>query len=673
VFGYFSFSCIYVESYQNEEFLPADPVRTREHRGTFDCTIGHKPKQYQYGLITMASWTIRATMKSIPPNVHVVEDYPQQRRLKDQVETRNVSVSPSIIRPKPLRLSAADQIKPVAVKVVRPIPQRASEQFYNDAYREGITNLETSEATVMAHEWHRKWTQQEETHHDYVDQDFYEHDSRLPSYYAAHQDRAGANNPFMKQSYTHGSSNNDGLKRFRADQQDTLSDGEGEDNLEALYFNPEDRLSSRGISNSVESSSIMFDLRQVKRRNLGGFDHSEEPPEQTQPLPSHPAVRPVVVRPLVIRSSRTDLIPAHEYKHGCVPEDITAFRNEESVSPISCFSELHSDQHDPMTIVNRQEECVHFVEDEEESDYPEASKPMPTLLENITSARDSVLHALAVTRGDVDSDKFKKTLDPLLKYFSSSEEKPRSPITTDLSVDGMWLQLSKPTYFGCLGENDRGDPLYTLGRMAFDMYSPTNLICSLQGNFNPVEILDEEQRKHMLEFVPKALREEVESGKTVLRTYHIITAFTIEPGHELAAYPNAPNKDVFRSIKGIMTTYGYSLPDPKTADRHSIWFTGGSMEPNSDPADVVRWKKLFTLHPPKHTFGEKAKLLAVKLLMGATVPDGMDENGRMEFVFTRPLGGHGMAYVDVVYLDDTLRIVRGHRGTIMVFSRLPPN
>lgn len=625
--------------------------------------MGHKTKQYQNAPIPVASWTFHATMESIPPNVHVVDDDPQER-LKDQVETGNVSVAPSIIRPKPLRLSATDQIKLVAVKVVRPIPQRAIEQFYNDAYREGLTNLETSEATVMAHEWHRKWTQQQETHHDHVDQDFYEHDSRLPSYYEVHQDRTGAHNPFMKQSYTHGSSDNDGLKRFRADQNDALSDGEGEDNLEVLYFNPEDRLSSCGMSDSLESSSIMFDLRQVKRRNLGGFDHSEEPPEQTQ-------LRPVVIRPLVVRSSRTDIIPEHEFNHGYVPEDITAFQNEESVSPISCFSEPNSDQYDPMTIVNRQEEFVHLVEDEEESDCLEVSNPMPALLENITSARDGVLHALAVTRGDVDSDKFKKTLDPLLKYSLSSELKPRSPITTDLSVDGMWLQLSKPTYFGCLGENGRGDPLYTLGRMSFDMYSPTNLVCSLQGNFNPVEILDDEQRALMLEAVPKALREEVESGKTVLRTYHIVTAFTIEHGHELASYPNAPNKDVVRSIKGIMTTYGYSLPDPKIANRHSIWFTGGSMEPNSDPADVVDWKKLFTLHPPKHTFGEKAKLLAVKLLMGATVPEGMDENGRMVFAFTRPLGGHGMAYVDVVYLDDTLRIVRGHRGTIMVFSRLP--
>ena len=69
-------------------------------------------------------------------------------------------------------------------------------------------------------------------------------------------------------------------------------------------------------------------------------------------------------------------------------------------------------------------------------------------------------------------------------------------------------------------------------------------------------------------------------------------------------------------------------------------------------------------------FGEKAKLLAVKLLMGATIPEEMAHDGSMNYTFTRPLGGHGMAYVDIIYLDDSMKIVRGHRGTTFVFSRV---
>ena len=56
--------------------------------------------------------------------------------------------------------------------------------------------------------------------------------------------------------------------------------------------------------------------------------------------------------------------------------------------------------------------------------------------------------------------------------------------------------------------------------------------------------------------------------------------------------------------------------------------------------------------------------------MGATIPTEMNPDGSLEYEFTRPLGGHGVAYVDVLYLDNSLRVVRGHRGTFFVFSRL---
>lgn len=120
-----------------------------------------------------------------------------------------------------------------------------------------------------------------------------------------------------------------------------------------------------------------------------------------------------------------------------------------------------------------------------------------------------------------------------------------------------------------------------------------------------------------------------------------------------------------------MTTYGYTLPDPSVENRQSVWITGGRIEPNDSSVDLEAWKKQFQLHPPKHGLGEQAKLLAVKLLMGASMAKNMAEDGSLEYKFTRPLGGHGLAYVDTLFVDESLRIVRGHRGTVFVFTRLP--
>jgi hypothetical protein len=581
---------------------------------------------------------------------------------------------------KPVPVSTAKLVKPVAVKVLRPIPKRITEQFYNEAFQEGLTLQETSKAAMLANEWHRRWTQQEEANHTMPENDFYEmNPSSSPTFPSQFEvidiDRQGAKNPSLGDcDSSYDEEEEERLKRRRQ-----LVERASE--VAQVAQLPPAPGASSWSSNTSSLSSYM--APQVKRRFTGAVatyedEHDDEGcyPTVVAPQP----VRPLAVRPTPIRVN--PLPPPSHHQDAAphftgIPHDITALR-EDTVSPMSCSpgasslsSSLNDFNNNMATVLPASYEAVHVVEDDDyaqvmEEDAAVESSPAHG---EIQQAKDNVLQSLASTKGDVDSEKFQATVDPLQKYFSKQELDTRPHVVGSDSIDGMWLTLSKPTFFGCLGENDNGDPMYTLGRMSFDMFSPTNLVCSLQGNFNPVEVVNAEDRMSMLDLVPKGLREEVESGETVLRTYHIVTAFTIEPS--LAAYPDAPNRDVTRPIKGIMTTYGYSLPDPNTPNRHSIWFTGGRIEPNNDSVDIRGWKKLFSIHPPKHSFGEKAKLLAVKLLMGATVPEEMAEDGSMEYVFTRPLGGHGMAYMDVIYIDDSMRIVRGHRGTTFVFSRVP--
>ncbi|KAL3924198.1 MAG: hypothetical protein SGILL_001189 [Bacillariaceae sp.] len=598
------------------------------------------------------------------------------------------------------------------MKVLRPIPKRVTEQFYHQAHETGLTLQETNQAAVMAHEWHRRWTQQEEVNHTMPhDQDFYKSNSNggesttamsadngaFPSHYAFDVDRQGAKNPSLGDSsrtsttehaHAHNGSSTgrdvsfeERVKRTRQlmDAATAVLDREV-DEIDEIAFDPQDQLSASGTSpNSLSSSLSSYMAPQVKRRFTGATLRSEMDVAQDDydecdyDMPALRPVLPMAVRPVAVRPGRPGLpLPATDDDEQDqpvfigIPQDIHALREQGSVSPMSCSPEnssLSSSLQPPqggMTVLPNEVQAAHLVEDDEPDPVGPPSE--------VAKARDDILCTLAATKGEVDTDTFKSAVDPLEKHFSKQDLDTRSTVVTTDTVDGMWLTLSKPSFFGCLGENDNGDPMYTLGRMSFDMFSPTNLVCSLQGNFNPVEVVNEEDRKAMLQYVPKSLRDEVESGATVLRTYHIVTAFTIEPS--LASFPDAPNKDVSRPIKGIMTTYGYSLPDPNKANRHSIWFTGGRIEPNNDVKDITAWKRLFALHPPQHSFGEKAKLLAVKLLMGATVPEEMAEDGSMEYSFSRPLGGHGMAYVDVIYLDDSMRIVRGHRGTTFVFSRV---
>lgn len=156
----------------------------------------------------------------------------------------------------------------------------------------------------------------------------------------------------------------------------------------------------------------------------------------------------------------------------------------------------------------------------------------------------------------------------------------------------------------------------------------------------------------------------------------IVVAFTIEPnqtrtGRKVLQNQKQDEYVIRRPIRGIMTNYGYLLPDPEVPNRLSIWFTGGTLEVNDEENDLDEWKRIFDDSTvPKRDMREFARLLAAKVLLGANASDVVEADGSMSYTLTRPIGGHGSAFCDVLYLDDSLRIVRGHHGSLYVFSKV---
>jgi hypothetical protein len=119
----------------------------------------------------------------------------------------------------------------------------------------------------------------------------------------------------------------------------------------------------------------------------------------------------------------------------------------------------------------------------------------------------------------------------------------------------------------------------------------------------------------------------------------------------------------------LLWTLGYILPNPEQPNRVSIWFTGGTIEVNEDHK---RWNKIFE-NPqlPKRTLKEQTRTLFAKVAMGAVLPQKMEEDGRMSYQLNRPIGGHETAFVDILYLDETLRIARASSGVVYAFARVP--
>ncbi|KAK1738377.1 putative plastid-lipid-associated protein [Skeletonema marinoi] len=258
---------------------------------------------------------------------------------------------------------------------------------------------------------------------------------------------------------------------------------------------------------------------------------------------------------------------------------------------------------------------------------------------------------------DTTSKSFSESLKCLerAKRYNGSED-----------IEGTWIMTSPPDYPSCLGTNVDGDKIYTLERMSFGMYQPGALICSIQQQFNTISSV--KNKAHMPQYVPSSLKKEVddESGKCSgrMKTYNIIASFTIEA------------QDGHKALRGIMTNYAYTLPDPSVPGRLSIWFTGGTIEPADEDEESVRaWKKVFGFRQSDKRDkcegpegAEEARQMAQHILLGA-VSKPMDEEGVIGFHLKRPIGGHSSAFCDIVYMDDDMRVMKGHSGSVYVFKR----
>lgn len=324
------------------------------------------------------------------------------------------------------------------------------------------------------------------------------------------------------------------------------------------------------------------------------------------------------------------------------------------------------------------------------------NRPVFSPLQN---AKRNLLNALNRTKGDSSTPAFQKALQELIEHYDPStfntrqKSKPgkrrwksRSERLREQSFEGIGISAGKPSFPGCIGRNDDGDPLYKLGTMSFDMFTPTQLVVSVQGTFCLIDVVDGKD-PDAVEHIPNNLLADVRYGSSPVRTYNLVTPFTIEPWTQEFGV-NSPNKGIREDqarIRGIMTTYGFILPYPTQSHRFSVWFTGGSIEmveekDDGNNAKNEKWFQIFDHHQtssisgtsdrksrPKRTVTESGKLLAAKLLMGASTNDKLDEEGRLSYTLTRPMSSH----IDLIYLDEKLQVLRGSSGTVYVHVRIP--
>lgn len=307
--------------------------------------------------------------------------------------------------------------------------------------------------------------------------------------------------------------------------------------------------------------------------------------------------------------------------------------------------------------------------------------------EVVTLLKEKIVEVLQKTGGNTSTTEFQRCLEQLQAVYAIQPNN-----TTATSSNGTWLTLSKPNYSECLGRNEHGEYLYSLGRMSFDMFRPTHLKCSIRAVMNNIRVMDPRSKPQSFPSrLAKQLKEHRHNLDNPIRHYDIVVAFTIQANQTRRGTKPTGDSNEFvipRPIRGLMTNHGYMVDDPDNPNRSSIWFSGGSIEVQDEIADAEIWKQIFdeSLAPRRDT-AATANMLAAQLLLGAHTSTSStsivasanpNEDCQVEetvpimsYFFKRPIGGHGEVYCDVLYVDETLRITQGHRGSIFVSTRVP--
>lgn len=130
------------------------------------------------------------------------------------------------------------------------------------------------------------------------------------------------------------------------------------------------------------------------------------------------------------------------------------------------------------------------------------------------TCRSELVDSLLAAHGDVTDARFLKALEVLSSIYASYDPEKPSPETCidNFLLNGAWVSLSRPAYSGCLGKNDRGDYMYTLGKMSFNMFKPADLKCSIQHTLNKVGFVCD--MNEALTAVPWSLRREFAMTET---------------------------------------------------------------------------------------------------------------------------------------------------------------
>ena len=242
-------------------------------------------------------------------------------------------------------------------------------------------------------------------------------------------------------------------------------------------------------------------------------------------------------------------------------------------------------------------------------------------------AKTALIEALKMSGGDTNNQEVVAAIENLASLNPES-----APTANQKLLEGNWLLISAPN-FPARQNDPQGRYIYTLGRLAFNMFAPVKLRVEIERVLQPV----------------------FSTGKGNELTHDLVVEFkTIDE--------NIP------PLTGIVKNL--AVCSPQSQDTLQVKFTGGELMPRAteEPSTMTAWLQVFgqESQPSQLSLRERITSIFVQWLFGISKASTIDtQTGKR--VFTMNKSPQGL--LQLLYLDNELRITKGNRGTVLVCQR----
>ena len=218
-------------------------------------------------------------------------------------------------------------------------------------------------------------------------------------------------------------------------------------------------------------------------------------------------------------------------------------------------------------------------------------------------------------------------------------ESKANPLESECFL-GIWQQISAPDFPERITTEDKHVHKYTLGRLTFNVFEPNDMICTLKEVKNIVKVFENDEDK----------------------TSYISYTF-----HQSLILHTNDHGDLPASI--IVEGKCY---ENKKSNRVSVCFGAGELRKGSEVIGDAHleemWSKEFDHVYSKASQGrglmKSISRSLVTLMFDMTLPSDDQKYHRYEMK-RAPKG-----FLDILYIDNDLRITKGNRGTIVVAKKL---